>query len=84
MSLYHFFKRQLPGPGAQAYAFTQAQSLPGVDPMGFTQYNVRSPLMVFQHPQVAINAAIPTAGYGGIVAGTVALQGLLNTNNPTG
>lgn len=78
MFLYRSKKTRQPSPGAMAFAFLPAFSLPAEDALGFSQYRVRKPLRVTQPEQVYINAGNVTAGLGGIVAGQLALQGLIN------
>lgn len=74
---YHWVNKEQPTPGALSYAF-ESLALPefspigpGVHPKNLTLRNAT------QQPQSYIpNQAVPIAGYGGVLAGTVIMQPL--------
>lgn len=80
--IYHWTKKRLPTPGAQNYAF-ESLGLVEFTPIGAGLGN-RMQLAVLQPPQVYIQSqAVPTTGFGGPVAGQMALQPLIDPFNET-
>lgn len=80
--LYGFFKTRQPSPGSQAYAFEPAFTLPGFPATG-NGFPVNYDFRPLQHPQVYYNKVIPNAGIGGLVAGQIFGQPLLNPDTGT-
>lgn len=83
MSIYNYKYKKLPDAGAQQYAFypqlmNPVQTLPGPGtPYSFVW-------QVTQPEQIYYNQAQRMDGLIGVVAGTMALQGLIDTRGVTG
>lgn len=78
--IYHWQKKRLPTPGAQNYAF-ETLGLTEFTPIGAGVRN-RNAFRVLQKPQLYVNGqAYLTSGLGGIAAGQMIFQPLLDPYN---
>ena len=79
---YRFAKTVQPSAGASAYAFERPSGLPLFALQGSGKRFLRQ-FMVTQPPQISISQAVPQAGLGGIVAGTLYMQELVGSYRDT-
>ena len=76
--LFNWTRTRQPGPGAQSYAFHMGLQFAPAASMGNIYMRGLRPLP--PAVQVFTSAATLTSGYGGVSAGTLALQGLIDPN----
>lgn len=76
---FAFWQRtRQPSPGAEAYAFNYGFYLPPAASTGNIYYRPIYPLSLA--PQVVVSAGVTVAGYGGLAAGQLYRQGLIDPN----
>jgi hypothetical protein len=78
-SLYNYLQGVVFTNGAQQWGFQVEQTLPLFDLIG-PATAVLSPLMITQPPQVFVNQAVPVNGIGGLQAGQLFTQPLVDAN----
>lgn len=77
MGWYNWIARRYPDPGSGNYAFVPGFTLPSYPAIGGPGKLTQRQLCPIQPPQRYQYQNIPLAGYGGLQAGQIALQGLL-------
>lgn len=79
---YHWQRKRLPTPGAQNYAF-ETLALAEFSPVGWG-VRARQFFNVLQPPQLYVNGqALPITGLGGLIAGQVIMQPLIDPYSGT-
>lgn len=83
MALYNYVRRELPGAGAQQYAFLPTFTLPLISLPGpgtpyWFQWKVTQPQQVYYQQRQRLD------GFEGVVAGQMAFQALLDTRGVQG
>lgn len=82
MSWFSFVRGKIPLSDNNLSNAKRQGVLPIFSTIGFPQFTVAMPLRALQTPQVFINAAVPMAGIGGLIAGKLVLQSLTQNQNP--